>query len=50
MPNAKILSCTMPTAEESNQSSTGTLHIHTTVSHACSTLHCTVRFPPNWRY
>jgi len=36
MPNAKILICTMPTADRFNHSATGTLHIHTTVPHACS--------------
>jgi len=42
MLNASVLSCTMPTVDESNHSSAGMLHIHTTVPHVCSTLHCAV--------
>jgi len=46
MPNAKVLSCTMLTVDESNHSATGTLHIYTPVPHVCSTLYRAVRFPP----
>jgi len=35
MPNAKLLSRAMPTADESNHSAAGMLYIHTTVPHAC---------------
>jgi len=46
MLNAKILSYGLPTADESNHSAAGMQHIHTTVPHTCSKLHCTVRFTP----
>jgi len=42
MLNVKIFSCAMSTAEESNHSSVDTLHIHTAMPHACTTLHCAV--------
>jgi len=34
MLNAKVLSCAMPTEDESNHSFVGSLHIHTAEPHA----------------